>query len=871
MGWVYKLVSGGDSLDLSSGTQGSAGAYCIENVGLDAPARTTEMTLRIIFYLGAANQVDAARRLEQQITQYLVWAEAYERKERRDPVELWVMRNDGVGVEPSFGLGSKRRRITGGEIVPPFSSQAIILNEPTIPGFILRLKCYDYWYAKRHWALCGRGGIIEDTADGGLEIWAGTTNLCEYPSLSSGWTIYQCSVADSFIDYASGRQRGNPKFGRKFMTETISAGFTSCAIIRNEITGAPVPQTTYTLSAYVRGRGNALGRAGYVQIYETGGAAVTASSFTVVTLTSDWQRVVVTHAMQQADRTAIRTDVGMRAGYGFLEGDEMDVDGVQLEGLAYSTPFADGEQGLGHRWTGTAEASTSVRDAAVLVGSSWNQQLDRSGWNSAPNWDAWEPLVNPSAGTVSLWLKDVDWNSGIQQYFWDTGYSSGAINRIIVDKSAANNLEINVVNQSGASQVVQVAAGTYVDASWYHVCGCWANNDLRLYVNGVSVGTPLVALLTPIVLPSTFYIGTRYSATVPANCTIHSDFRLYSQALTTTQVASMYASGRGPGILPYVGALAAGTLTDPPTIRINNHEDLGPHQNWVQIGNVPGDREAATRWWLCYVTARASAFYYGAYAKQTERVKFSYSAYNFSATYDATTAVVADANATYGNKARTTAVTTAWVRVMVFTVNNMPGRWRIYARVYDGAAALGVWHIRARAVIEYTSAATSKAAFPYTSTAGVSAPAVSEWDLVELGELELPSVWAKEDGQSCQIELELKRDSGATTFDTDFILLSPVNMEGVFGTAGAAAGPFDLEQNAICDEPYMVEVNPVIPYFGIQGGGGARIARGSYISLVPRTQTHMYFAEQQTSSYMLDITDNMDFCMRIEPRYNTPW
>jgi len=852
-GWTYQLRSGSTILDISSGVRGAEGIY-VEDANPDMPPGEEYMTLPLGLYTLGPGQIGAVNRLEEQITQFLRWARDYQRYRRTDRVELWAFPNIGAGAIPTYGDYVRIRHVTGGSLVPPYNKSTTIFAGDQIPGYRLNLTCGAEWEAPTFWVNCARGGILQKT--GGLAIWQGTTNLCERPRKYNDWTAVNGATIANFAA-PQARIYGQSKCGDSSFMVTVAAGQTYGGGLRAELTGAPLAQSTYTLSVYARGAGGSIGGTVRARIYETGGANPTESGYADGVLGADapdldTPTVTLTYAMQRADRTGLTIEIVARD---VAENDIMIVDFVQLEEKAYHTPACYGERTVGHRWAGTYEQSTSTRDAAVLFGSAYG-------------------VVKAPAGAISLRVQDLDWDSGRAAYLFDCG-ENDAYNRLRLYKSAGNMLILSVLDRAGTEYTVSVDCSAYVDANEYVLQAAWATNDLRLLVNGASVGVPLAACEMPSRLGSAFYLGSDRSGANQCDATILSDLKIYDVALTDAQLLALYNAGRWPGHLPYVGSLAAGTVVDPPTIKLNNAEDNTPLQNWAQIGNVPGGVEALVHWFVAQDDAtalgNAACYYYALKRGDTQGTQWLYSAHD--RTLDGETVATADAACAFGYKARTTPTTTSWVTRISLGVDDMRGRWRVFIRAYDGSVVTGAYKVRA-------SVRSSGGHYIYAPSAdGVSPPVVGTWHLLEIGEVEIPPVLGGElpPGTHWTLDIDIKRDSGVGTFDTNYIWVVPKECSGRIGPIAATYYLKGAEMNGIADDPCVVgSINRISNslYPDTYSTLPLEEWHGSYPTLTPGQVARFTLANLGYSTayqHTLTAYRDMNLAMRIKPRYLLPW
>ncbi len=851
-----KLVCGSDEIDLM------AGGYKVEAAGFNAPPGTTEMTVPLQIIPDRKGAVWQIIRLEQQVKEFLNRAEAWEKERIGAPVEFLWRIDDGVGAEPTYGTGSFRRRVTAGKLVPPTDMPAVLIPKADrVPRYTLRLQVRPWWHQAPHYLMCGQGGIME--VDGGLQIWEGTVNLCEAPGYPWTWTAID---GVSLEDYDATVLGPWPReYGRIAIT-AILAGATGGAY-RDEVSN-PAQSEPYTLSAYIRGVGGTIGKTATITIEERGGASAAASTSETLVLTDEPQRVVVTHTIVEADRTDLRIQITIA---GSAAGEFFVVGGVQLENKAYATPYADGFRGLGHWWDGTEDQSTSTRLAAGLWGSTR------------------EGVLDPAMGWLSVYVSDVDWDSGRTAYVFDTG-EDDAYNRMRLYKSDADMLIWSILDRQGNEETVSVDCSGWTDGDTYHIVAVWARNDMRLYVNGTEVGTAVTSCDVIQANDCKFYLGCDRSIANQLNGTIRNDFRIYDSTPTDKQVKALYDAGEGPGMLGYVAARAqgrmgqAGGLWDQASVLLQQFEDTGAgNQNWAQLGNIPGDLPAPMRWWVRFgpetlAGHRSAALYYGLRSRAGGEARFNFDAYLVPTTYDGDTAAVADGDCAYGYKARTTPASNGWwASRMSWIVTgrdggiwtpDMRGRWKVFARVYDGAATTGIFKVRIR-----TGGNEITPWVPDEN--GVSAPAVGQWCLMEIGEVEYPSWEVGEENLLSYIDYQIYRESGAATFDTDFLLLVPQADGGRLGVPGGNynVGFSAMEQNNIYDDPYATPVYWAIVY-GPNTDEPFQQALGSYLELQPGRQHRLVLANiSHTNPNTFDLSEDyqMSLAVQIEPRYETPW
>jgi len=138
---------------------------------------------------------------------------------------------------------------------------------------------------------------------------------------TTGWTAANSALAVDAGEY---------KVGAKSCKVTSSAAGDWGLAHYNAVTGTPVSRRAYTAACWVKGEGAAVGRTIRLTLRELGGAQ-SGGIFGLVdaTLTDDWQRLVVTGTMVEADRTSVYVLPAARSAVGADE--VFYLDDVQLE------------------------------------------------------------------------------------------------------------------------------------------------------------------------------------------------------------------------------------------------------------------------------------------------------------------------------------------------------------------------------------------------------------------------------------------------------------------------------------------------------------------------------------------------------------
>ncbi len=220
-------------------------------------------------------------------------------------------------------------------------------------------------------------------------------------------------------------------------------------------------------------------------------------------------------------------------------GKQIATDGVQLEeaywgGVPYPTSYADGSLGNGYAWTGTPNNSTSTRTFSTLQYSTTNN-------------------VQPASGAISFWLK-TNWTttSGSTNDDADIiaiGGQTDGVNGSLIFREACTFVgcgwqpALGIRNNSGSVYEVD-GSFDFIKDSWSHFVIAWNTNDVRLYRNGVSIGTPVTTATMPSSWNSNIIsIGAGFTSNPNRGGSTISDLRIFNTPLTSTNVSDLYNAG----------------------------------------------------------------------------------------------------------------------------------------------------------------------------------------------------------------------------------------------------------------------------------------------------------------------------------------
>ena len=336
-----------------------------------------------------------------------------------------------------------------------------------------------------------------------------TTNLVTNPSFetnTTGWSIFN----DTGGNLAVSRVADDSKFG------VYSAKLTSTTINNSQfytaVSGGFVSGTSYSGSVWMRA---ASSENVVVRLRRNGPSYETYVSQTFA-VTTEWQRFTLSF-------TAAATVTG-RISIEPQSSGTVYVDGVQVEALAYATPYCDGSlggysasgvyDGSGHSWSGTAHASTSSRLASNL------------------HYSGISGNINNTVGTVMLWAKVADLGStGVSYMFFA---ADSIINRYIAMRFDSSGNIFYFWDWSGTSK-----SGYAPDGEWHHYAMSSDGSTVTLYVDGISVdsysvSSPITENLTEI------YVGCRETGS-QLNGLID-DFAIFDRAVPADEIRAIYES-----------------------------------------------------------------------------------------------------------------------------------------------------------------------------------------------------------------------------------------------------------------------------------------------------------------------------------------
>jgi hypothetical protein len=286
-----------------------------------------------------------------------------------------------------------------------------------------------------------------------LQLASATTNLITNPSFetnSTGWVTNSATLT---------RVEGIAQYGA-YSALVVQTG--ASARIAYTITVAA--STTYTVSAWLY---SPLGNTGlpYLYVQNVNGSAFSQSSN--VSAHGGWQRVTITFTTP-ADVTSIVVRV-----YPNGTAQSVYVDGVQLEQLAYATPYCDGSLGDGHTWSGTTHASASSRTVASIQ---YNSIVPAAAWTVA-GW--FRSTIAENAGAPT----------GGRPRFLTIGPLGAASSAVLRVNGAATALELVTYSPAGAATTAtNVADLNYTPADWIFLAVSYDGDKHRVFAGLAGAG-----------------------------------------------------------------------------------------------------------------------------------------------------------------------------------------------------------------------------------------------------------------------------------------------------------------------------------------------------------------------------------------------
>lgn len=335
---------------------------------------------------------------------------------------------------------------------------------------------------------------------------------------------YASGIAPNVYAYAAGSGAGTRseettlfKFGSKAQRINRTSG-SGTSTDRYGVYSAPTGGggTKTTLSAWVFVSSYTAGAVIRLRADNAGGPG-SAYVQNAVTITADmvgkWSKITATDTSHTATSGGITLYLWIET-----QNANIVVDGLSLiEGIDYDVPtFSGADEGA--TWSGTAEASTSVKAAGNV-----SYLTETMG-------------ITPAVGSIMAWIKLAEPNTVSQKQI-ATIYTSLGDYLYLYITGASNTLYGSISTNS-----VNANIGTLTGADWVHVAFTWeVGQYLKLYINGVeTVGGTLLS--TTFTLPTTVYIGSNQSNANNFNGLID-ELAFIDRVVPVSEIISIYESG----------------------------------------------------------------------------------------------------------------------------------------------------------------------------------------------------------------------------------------------------------------------------------------------------------------------------------------
>jgi hypothetical protein len=339
-----------------------------------------------------------------------------------------------------------------------------------------------------------------------VQVAEATTNLVTNPSLETNTT--------SWTEYFSGTAAGT----RTRVTTESFVGSYSLMVVKSagatadrygsQVDLSVTSGTTYTVSVWVKTTAYS-GGTGEVKLLIDGAVPSTVTSVTGIL--SDWTRLVVTATASSTGTMRILAGYFNNADTGTVY-----IDALQVEALAYATPYCDGSLTNPTSWSGTAHASTSSRTAGMIT------------YPKIP--------VLATAGSVMAWVWLEAGNAAGLRMIWD---GAGTGNNGLVLYVDASGYTTFLFGDGGATRS-SVYASALATQTWYHIAATWDSTGSVLYVDGVEKAT---AAYTPsITLTDTMVIGRQRSSATRWLDGKVDEFVLLSRVADADEIRAIYES-----------------------------------------------------------------------------------------------------------------------------------------------------------------------------------------------------------------------------------------------------------------------------------------------------------------------------------------
>jgi len=237
--------------------------------------------------------------------------------------------------------------------------------------------------------------------------------------------------------------------------------------------------------------------------------------------------------------------------------------------------------------TGTMQYVTGVTGTQALY---LANEANVTGGTAAANYVRNTSFVFSNTFTVSFWVNST--NTSSSEIFRTNSGSAGLTNSLGVYLTTGGPLI--VLSFFGISSINT----TFTTLNrWVHILFTYISGTAYLYVNGTYINS-----LSGTVAQSGFIIGNSSTATVGGFAGYIDDFRIYSTALTQSQVAALYYGSAhiANQTTPYLGYVPSSAVLYQQSIEGNNVSDL--------FYGTANAKPATLSLWLKNVTASTQTF-----------------------------------------------------------------------------------------------------------------------------------------------------------------------------------------------------------------------------------------------------------------------
>jgi hypothetical protein len=205
---------------------------------------------------------------------------------------------------------------------------------------------------------------------------------------------------------------------------------------------------------------------------------------------------------------------GLLHGYK-LNGNSNDVKGTK-NGADTSVTYTSGKIGLCSSYSGTNSYTSILAPIFKLSG------------------------IKSPIGSVSLWFNANNVGSGQKRIFADGG---GYIYIAISDNSFGATGKLTVAIASGTYKTITYST-VLTTSTWYHVVLTWNSTNMKMYVNGVLIGTLSAGAIDDLTAYN-YFIGAGNAANALPFSGLVDELYLFDYDISQSDVNLLYNSGNG--------------------------------------------------------------------------------------------------------------------------------------------------------------------------------------------------------------------------------------------------------------------------------------------------------------------------------------